>query len=214
MNKGKYYVINLERRQDRFESFKKNCPLDIETINKFEAIDGKLLKNPPDNFRNLNKGEIGCFLSHKLLWEKTLEEKDSDYSIIFEDDAIFTENFIEKFNDIINTNINFNILFIGGSYVDNYKMTKSIRVRNNIVKYDYSKEWDGDDCNRTTHAYIINKKTCQLLLDTYYKLLETNIALGPVDHYIMYILRVNKKDIHHAFPLLCHSNLVGDSDIR
>ena len=106
---GSYYVINLKRRPDRLELFKKNCPLDNSKINRFEAVDGKLSTSIPDNFKSLSKGEVGCFLSHKLLWEKTLKQKDSDYSIIFEDDAIFTENFQEDFNDIINTDINFNI---------------------------------------------------------------------------------------------------------
>ena len=102
---GSYYVINLKRRPDRLELFKKNCPLDNSKINRFEAVDGKLSTSIPDNFKSLSKGEVGCFLSHKLLWEKTLKQKDSDYSIIFEDDAIFTENFQEDFNDIINTDI-------------------------------------------------------------------------------------------------------------
>ena len=218
MEKYKYYVINLKRRPDRFESFKKNYPLDISKIDKVEAIDGRTLTNIPDNFKYLNVGEIGCFLSHKLIWEKTFFDKDSNYSIIFEDDAIFSENFAKNFNEIINTNIDFDILFVGGRFTNNYKMINCIKVTDKIVKYNYNKEWELIDCNRTTHAYIVSKKCCELLLKYFYKILKNNniniIKFAPVDHFIMHVLRLNKIDIYHSFPLLCHSPLVGDSDIR
>ena len=61
MNKIKYYVINLKRRCDRLNSFKKNYPLDITQIITFDAIDGRGLNTKPEHFKNLNYGEIGCF---------------------------------------------------------------------------------------------------------------------------------------------------------
>ena len=214
MNNSNCYVINLKRRPDRFKLFKENYPLDISKINKFEAIDGKLLTSIPKNFKSLNVGEIGCFLSHKLLWEKTLKQKDSDYCIIFEDDAKFTDNFQESLNDIINTNIDFNILFIGGRFTTNYKMINCIKVTDKIVKYDYNKKWVAMDCDRTTHAYIISKKCCELLLNYFNIILKTNHRFPPVDHYIMNVLRSNKKNIYHSYPLLCHCEMISDSDIR
>ena len=208
--KYKYYVINLKKRPERFELFKKNCPIHISKINKFEAIDGSSLKHTPNNFKNMKPGEIGCFLSHKILWEKTLKNRHSDYGIIFEDDAVFTDFFLEKFNDIINTSIDFDILFIGGRFTKNYEMVNCIKVTDKIVKYDYTKNWSKGDCDRTTHAYIISKKCCKLLLDN----LKKHTISNAVDHYIMQTLRLYKKDIHHAFPLLCHSEWDSDSDIR
>ena len=138
----------------------------------------------------------------------------SDYSIIFEDDAIFTENFQESFNDIINDTIDFNILFIGGRFTINYKMINCIKVTDKIVKYDYNKNWNELDCDRTTHAYIISKECCELLLNNFNKILKTTQRFPPVDHFIMNILRLNKKNIYHSYPLLCHSELISDSDIR
>ena len=219
MNKNEYYVINLKRRLDRFELFKKNFPLDISKVNKFEAIDGKTLENIPKYFNGLLSGEVGCFLSHKLLWEKILKDKDSEYYVIFEDDAKFSKNFIEDFNNIFNEFIDFDtILYIGGRFTENYKMNRCIKVKNKIVKYDYNKKWVGHDCDRTTHSYIISKKCCELFLENFYQRTKdyhlNNFTFPAVDHYMMDILRLNRKEIYHTYPLLCHSESGSDSDIR
>jgi len=208
-----WYVINLKRRPDRLKLFKERCPLDTSKIKVLKACDGKTLTSYPNNF-GLQRGEIGCFISHVLCWEETLKQKNSDYSVIFEDDAIFSEDFEKNFNDIINTNLDFNILYIGGRFKQNYKMINCIHVTDKIVKYDYSRNWNGWDCDRTTHAYIISKKGCQLLLDNYNETLKNNLYFGLVDHWILNVLIKNKKDVHHSYPLLCHVPIISDSDIR
>ena len=71
------YVINLRRREDRFKSFLKYYPLDTK-ITKFEAIDGKTLLNIPNYFKDRLPGEVGCFLSHKSLWERTVKNENCD----------------------------------------------------------------------------------------------------------------------------------------
>tara|TARA_Y100000741_G_scaffold280717_1_gene220538 strand:- start:4397 stop:5113 length:717 start_codon:yes stop_codon:yes gene_type:complete len=214
--KSKYnmYVINLKRRPDRLKLFKERCPLDTSKIKVFEAVDGKNLPPFPKNFNYKPVGEVGCFISHKLLWEETIKQTESNYSVIFEDDAIFSKDFQQSFNDIIETDLDFNIIYIGGRFRENYRMINCIHVKDDIVKYDYNKKWVGADCDRTTHAYIISKKCCELLLDNYNKNLKTNHIFPPVDHWMMQILLENKKEIHHSYPLLCHSPMGNDSDIR
>lgn len=208
-----WYVINLKRRPDRLKLFKERCPLDTSKIKVLTACDGKTLTSFPNNFNGAD-GVTGCFISHILCWEETLKQKDSNYSVIFEDDAIFSKDFEKNFNDIINTNLDFNILYIGGRFKQNYKMINCIHVTDKIVKYDYSRNWNGWDCDRTTHAYIISKKGCQLLLDNYNETLKNNLYFGPVDHWILNVLIKNKKDVHHSYPLLCHVPIISDSDIR
>lgn len=209
-----WYVINLKRRPDRLKLFKEKCPLDTSKIKVLTACDGKTLTSYPNNF-DLQRGEIGCFISHVLCWEETLKQKNSDYSVIFEDDAIFSKDFEKNFNDIINTNLDFNILYIGGRFEQNYKMINCIHVTDKIVKTDDKKHWNGWDCDRTTCAYIISKKGCQLLLDNYKDSLKNNIKISiGVDHWILDVLIKNKKDVHHSYPLLCHVPIISDSDIR
>lgn len=207
------YVINLKRRPDRLKLFKERCPLDASNIKVFEAVDGKALSSFPKNFCRLMVGEIGVWMSHKILWEETIKQTDSNYSVIFEDDAIFSKDFQTSFNDIINTDLDFNIIYIGGRFTENYKMINCVPVTDKIVKYDYNKTWNRMDCDRTAHAYIISKKCCQLLLDNYNENLKTNHIFRAVDAWMLDILIENKKEIHHSYPLLCHSP-GDDSDIR
>ena len=219
MIKSKFFVINLKRRSDRYESFCNKFPLDNSKLNRFEGVDGKYLKNIPNYFKNLLSGEVGCFLSHKILWEKLLNDKDIDYYIIFEDDAEFSKEFLDKFNNLLNESIIFDsILYLGGRFTENYKMINCIKFRKNIVKYDYNKKWNAYDCERTTHSYIISKKCCELFLNDFNKRIKNYcykaFSFPPVDLYMTHVLRLNKKEIYHIYPLLCHSEINSESDIR
>ena len=219
MVKTKIFVINLKKRPDRFKLFHKSCPIDISKINKFEAIDGITLKNTPYYFNNLKPGEIGCFLSHITLWKKLINEKNINYYVIFEDDTKFTNGFLEGLNHIFKNFNSFNtILYTGGRFTENYEMKNSINVINNIVKYDYNKKWNPYDCERTTHSYIISKKCCELFLKDFNERIKNDnikkIFFPPIDIYMTFVLRINKKDIFHSYPLLCYSEIDSNSDIR
>ena len=94
------YVINLERRIDRKESFITNynklgpdLPLVV-----FNAIDGT--KGITDSFKefisnnndfNNNSRVIGCAISHMRVWELIANGSDK-YGLIFEDDVLFRED--------------------------------------------------------------------------------------------------------------------------
>ncbi len=86
------------------------------------------------------------------------------------------------------------------------------------MKYDYNKKWNAYDCERTTHSYIINKNCCDLFIKDFNRRIESyyskKFSFPPVDLYMTHILRLNKKDIYHTYPLLCHSEIDSDSDIR
>ena len=121
MQKSKIYVINLKERPNRLNSFLNNCPIDKSNINIFNAINGHKLLEMPNYFKNLLPGEVGCFLSHMSIWKKLINDVDVDNYIIFEDDAKFTEKFLEKFNNLINDIIEFEeIIYIGGRFTKNY----------------------------------------------------------------------------------------------
>ena len=94
----KCFIIHLQRavkRQDNVYSILSNLKLETEIIN---AVDGNTLcldeiskylskKNlhKPNYPFKINNGEIGCFLSHRAVWKKIVEEK-LDFALIFEDD--------------------------------------------------------------------------------------------------------------------------------
>lgn len=99
--KAKAFIIHLARstaRKAQVTRIKAACPLDAEVI---AAVDGQALSaaeraavyvpslhRPRYPFR-LNKGEIGCFLSHRLAW-KTIIARDLDAGLIIEDDVEIT----------------------------------------------------------------------------------------------------------------------------
>lgn len=94
----KAYVIHLARAAGRFpyvQRLIKDCPIETEIV---DAVDGaelsaeeiaavyaKDLHQPRYPF-TLRPAEIGCFLSHRICWQKIADEK-LDYGLVFEDDA-------------------------------------------------------------------------------------------------------------------------------
>lgn len=218
MNNMKKYVINLKRRPDRLEYFKKVCPYDNVEI--LPAFDGKHINNNSEGMdwfnhiktrsKTLSDPEIGCFVSHIKIWKKIVENN-HDYTMIFEDDAIFSNQFTEIIDKIDLSYID-NILYIGGRFTPNYIMRNSIPITDVLVKHDLSKRWNPMDCDRGTFAYIISYNCAKILLESFDKIFN---GTDPVDYYIMRCVLGNRIDIYNSKPLLCHSPAASpDSDIR
>lgn len=101
----KTFVINLERRLDRWESFCiKQEPKFLE-YSRFLAVDGsKLIPNTQlsqifdNNDYNMRRGMVGCAMSHiKLLVDLISKEDIGTMYCILEDDTDFVPNFSDKF---------------------------------------------------------------------------------------------------------------------
>jgi GR25 family glycosyltransferase involved in LPS biosynthesis len=92
------YVINLERRRDRLETFKKNPHLkDLAYV--WRATDGKTLQLTPELARLFSnndfkwkKAVMGCALSHFELWQKLATDPVANSYLIMEDDVKFRED--------------------------------------------------------------------------------------------------------------------------
>lgn len=86
----KVVVINLDRRTDRMEKLVSQLEeLGIQ-YERFSAIDAKEL--------NI-EGYIAGTMSHVAVWKKYLGQK----VLILEDDALFCDNFNEKFTEVMQT---------------------------------------------------------------------------------------------------------------
>ena len=97
----KKYVINLKHREDRLFNFRNKNFRSLEReYEVFPAVNGKDIswhnikqeglctqRDWIDPFKNqkLNKGELGCFLSHVGVWQQILDS--GEPGIVFEDDA-------------------------------------------------------------------------------------------------------------------------------
>ena len=95
------YVISLERRKDRMDTFEKNHPHFCETVYPWKAVDGKTLqltKPLIHCFRNNDfkwkKSIMGCALSHFGLWEKLANDPIAKHYLILEDDVKFEERWL------------------------------------------------------------------------------------------------------------------------
>ena len=83
------FVINLDRRPDRYADFLSRIPFDSLLCKRFSAIDGKDIINYSVKE---NPYVMGCHLSHKKILEIVINDdniKNDDFVIIFEDDVFF-----------------------------------------------------------------------------------------------------------------------------
>ena len=96
------FVINLDRRVDRYNSFKEHHSYMENRIVRYSACDGLKLELTPEIkhlFRNNDfkwkKAVVGCAVSHNNLWS-LLSKKDDSYSyLILEDDVRFHPQWLQ-----------------------------------------------------------------------------------------------------------------------
>jgi glycosyl transferase family 25 len=220
MSDIKKFVINLKRRPDRLELFKNHCPFNDITI--ITAIDGNNMKDETSaieqemttRFSGLNSGEIGCFLSHLRIFNR-MRRENIPYALIFEDDAIFCDNFLEKYSKILqHLPSDTGILYLGGRFEPDFMMSDHIRVTDNIVKHHIEDNvilGISSDIDRTTHAYIVSNAFVTRFTGEFYKALDHS---QPIDTYLVEFSRLQGFTIYNSYPLLCHSPIISDSDIR
>lgn len=218
----KTYIINLEKRKDRLEYINNNYKNELYELEIFKAYDGKYTENNSKeyiNFKNIfinsinknknNKslynynqfneladGELGCFISHLMIWKKIID-KNIDKAIIFEDDCIFNSDFNNKVNKIISDEIpnNFNILYFGGRCGPNNYHNNNIKISENIAIKKYKEPYG-------TFAYMISRNGAELLYN--YALNEFRGKLG-VDYFMEEFLSLNNHIIHIVSPNICYS---------
>lgn len=99
--KYKIFVINLDSSTDRWEACKRQ--LDDANLERISAVDGANLNNVEltkhfdldlnqlQYHKTLTRGEIGCYLSHRLVWHRIVDEK-LDFAIVLEDDFLLNGN--------------------------------------------------------------------------------------------------------------------------
>jgi GR25 family glycosyltransferase involved in LPS biosynthesis len=217
-------LINLQRRPDRLKRFKNEYKLDdFKIINGFDGSSPSMEEDADNQSRtkNISAGDMGCVLSHIRCYEYIIKNN-LEYTLIFEDDAHFCDDFNEKLKNVYNeykSNVlsDINILYIGGRFKPNHftDLKNCSIISDNLIKhnfYDNQNDWNVKwDLDRTTHAYIISKFSAAFLLKTFY----TGIVDLPIDHWVVKSFHESKYDIYSAQPLLCWSEQhADDSDIR
>jgi GR25 family glycosyltransferase involved in LPS biosynthesis len=114
------WVINMDKSKDRLQNITNNFnSLNIK-FNRFSAVDGKKINDEElDNkitnlCKNLlcNRGIVGCAESHKTLWRQLVNDKNTNYYMILEDDVVLDKKSIEIINKLEPKISEFNIDYI------------------------------------------------------------------------------------------------------
>lgn len=179
-------VINLDRRVDRWKAFLADSrPYKVPKVRRFSAIE------PEAGNGHISKGELGCFLSHRAVWENVKEN-----TLILEDDAKITRQYsIPKLPD------DFDLFYLGG----NHRLFGARPGQ----RMGYWKEDNRTirmcrcDKTLTTHAYIISPKGAEMALRLTDEV-QVDVALWQIQalgnsYYItpsLFVQRDSFSDIH------------------
>jgi len=233
--KFKYsYLINLKRREDRYENFLKNFEFGKE-VTRFSAVDAKnfdygdplFLDNLKNGLKNINKvikpGIFACTLSHYKVWETIANNEnieDEDLCLIFEDDVMFHENF----NDIFQEDLSgVDLIYFGGKKAEK----QFIIEKSNLEKY-----WEPSPKSKylferkmfdkkvadifcTCEAYAMNKRTAKIMTNRY----RNELILKHNDHIVEDIKSLKTSDIgdkirmYNYFPIICYQAEEFGTDI-
>ena len=100
-------VINLDKRSDRYNSFKDFHSYMSDKIKRHSACYGLELKLTPEIkhlFRNNDfkwkKAVMGCAISHNQIWQRLAKESNDDYScLVLEDDVRFYPKWLDVWKE-------------------------------------------------------------------------------------------------------------------
>lgn len=196
------YVINLDRREDRWQAFLQRLPDDwpFKRPERFEAIDGRVV-NPPSWWKGGN-GAWGCYRAHVRIFEDCLNQGIRSV-LILEDDAVCVEDFTNRTTAFWNAlPPDWEMVYLGGQHIQLHQRLP--RRHNDLVYRPYN-------VNRC-HCYGFRG---QRIIDTVYRFLhEFNIWTAPhhIDHRLGELHKVKRTGIYvPAEWLVAQSD--GGSDI-
>ena len=188
------WMVSLDRRKDRWDSWCKEYPQIAKYTNKFSAIDGKKIELTQELFSLFEKNDFiwkksvsGCALSHMMLWFQLLMESPTVNSyLIMEDDVRFQPKFWEEEWCKIAENIpqDAELLYLGGVLPSNRPMyTECISPVNtywSVIKPNqcFSRSVPMPIFHFCAYSYILTKKGAEKLISV----LSKNGCNTSIDH--------------------------------
>ncbi len=172
------YVINLERRRDRLESFKRNPHLK-EFAYVYRATDGKTLQLTPaiarlfsNNDFKWKKAVMGCALSHFGLWQKLANDPVANSYLIMEDDVKFRDDWSDIWKKAApHIPADADVIYLGGILPPNQAAFPSViePVNAHFAKVAKNTLFSGDGTPRRyfhfcNYAYVMTKQGAQKMM--------------------------------------------------
>ena len=159
----KVYVVNLDKDKERLASFDRQMKKQNINYTRFPAILGSKVKESKylSEFCNnhCTDGMKGCALSHHTIWQEAYEKK-YKYILVFEDDAILSDTFDTKLNEIWSQiPDDFDIVYPGcrARCDDSFIQSTINNMTNSSVEYVNENVFSfGGDVG--THCYILSQK--------------------------------------------------------
>lgn len=169
-NNFKTFVINLDRRKDRWDDISKKLQ-DINII-RYSAIDGSRLKNSEqlqrifdNNDYNMKRGMVGCALSHIKLYIELYNSNDKLYCIL-EDDITLTPKFKEKLLHLYSKlPENWDICYLGCHLWKQYRNEEFLNREKFPIPEKWNKLKSFTYSIGGTSGYLISKSGAKKLLD-------------------------------------------------
>jgi glycosyl transferase family 25 len=159
---NKIFIINLDKDIERLnKSYEQLNFYNITNYERYPAIYGNNLNKDDLNSYSTNIGKIiasksmiGCGISHINIWKNIIKEK-INKCLILEDDFILSDNFINKFDIIINNApLEYDIIFLTNNIIHN----------KNLKLYDINEYFYKQAFISQTVGYIITLNGANKLL--------------------------------------------------
>ena len=170
------FVVNLERRPDRWDSFCKNNgdALSFLKYQRFDAIDGSKIKSTEqlqdifeNNDYNMRRGMVGCALSHIQLYINMINDEKSDIYCILEDDIELTPDFAAKMLHCYNQlrDSDWDMLYLGHHVYKKY-ITKETYNNGKMPRVEkWNRHRSLTESIGGTGGYLITRKGAEKLLN-------------------------------------------------
>lgn len=152
--------LNIARRESLRNTFQN---IGIEHLYFTDAImttrmsDTEVYSHTIEN-SFLTKGEVGCVLSHKKVYEEFLTSENRSI-VIFEDDALFTDECtLNTLEEILHLVDEIEEPIVVALQKSNYSKNEKFKINNKVSIYS---------CHKflCTHGYIINRAASQNILE-------------------------------------------------
>lgn len=233
----KIFLINLDRRNDRFNHFMEECKresLPVENIKRFSAIDGEtyqfskkeidlFVKSDLDIKTDTGKGCMGNQLSHYYILKDIIKNK-YPLTLIFQDDVKLKYGFVKELDKVIEdlyeynirNNNNIEILWIGLHKIGSGSFFMDFPINEEYDKY-YVKQVLTDnlcilnkDINPASLAYLITLDGAKKYINYIDK--EKGGFYRATDiNFRDYLLE--KSNMYASHKVLCTGNSSFKSDI-
>ena len=212
----KAYLISLNEASEKIAYLRSFGidPILVKGVNGKTAPIEEIEKRVSNSYVTFGpKSAIGCGISHMNTWKMFLETNDQ-YAIIFEDDVILEDNFMEKLKLCLEeVPEDYDILYLGCTGCDNDQKINIIKLKANLLfaqTFDpYQQVTENvaiPSVAFATHAYVVSRKGATNLL----QYLDGNLD-HHIDICIQKLVLANKIESYSSTPRIAYQTSTDDT---